>query len=536
MSTQVLPAIASRPTASSPVSRTIFEQSALGRLLAGTEVLLVEGMLPQQITGVVCDSRRVRPGNVFVAINGTATDGHRFVEQAFERGATAVVCERRLQISPYIAEVVVGDAREALAVAAANFFGRPADTLRMVGITGTNGKTTTAFMTRQILETAGVNTGLIGTVHYQIKDRIITAGRTTPESVEIHEMLAGMKRHDCEACVMEVSSHALALKRVHGIDYDVAVFTNLTQDHLDFHGDMDSYFRAKSLLFKTLGEGKKKARAVINIDDRHGEILTASIGGVLKAAGDAWCVGIECYTYGLSDRAVIRAVDIETTRQGYRFVVVTPQGRAKIVLPLFGKHNIYNALAAIGVGIALEVDISTIARALKRMPQVPGRLEAVDCGQSFKVFVDYAHTDDALRNVLTALNELPHNRIITVFGCGGNRDAGKRPKMGRVASELSDFCILTSDNPRKEDPRSILAQIQQGMTEKGDYEIVVDRRTAIARALGMAQSGDIVLIAGKGHESYQEFSDIIAPFDDREVAREFLRERRRPWWRCAWNK
>jgi UDP-N-acetylmuramoyl-L-alanyl-D-glutamate--2,6-diaminopimelate ligase len=532
MSTQVLPAVPSRP-APLPVSQTIFEHSALGRLLSGVEVLLVEGLLPQQITGIVCDSRRVRPGNIFVAIKGTATDGHRFIEQAIERGASAVVCERRVATSPYIAQVVVGDAREALAVAAANFYGRPADTLKMVGITGTNGKTTTAFMSRQILEAAGVNTGLIGTVHYQIKDRIITAGRTTPESVEIHEMLAGMKRHHCDACVMEVSSHALSLKRVFGIDYDVAVFTNLTQDHLDFHRDMDSYFRAKSLLFKTLGEGKKQARAVINIDDKHGEILTAYIGGVLKAAGDAWCVGIECYTYGMSERAVIRAVDIETTRHGYRFVVVTPQGRAKIILPLFGKHNIYNALAAIGVGCALEIKLSTIARALKRMPQVPGRLEAVDCGQSFSVFVDYAHTDDALRNVLTALKELPHNRILTVFGCGGNRDTTKRPKMGRVASELSDFCILTSDNPRKEDPRSILAQIQQGMTEQSQYEIVLDRRTAIARAIGMAQAGDIVLIAGKGHETYQEFADTIVPFEDCEVAREFLRERRRLWRRCA---
>jgi UDP-N-acetylmuramoyl-L-alanyl-D-glutamate--2,6-diaminopimelate ligase len=530
MSIQTLSAVQNQPK---PVAEAIFQQSSLGQLLRGAPLLLVEGLLPHQITGVACDSRRVRPGNLFVAIKGTSTDGHQFVEQAVRRGASAIVCERRMLASPPVAQVLVGDARETLAIAAANFYGRPADRLKMIGITGTNGKTTTAFMVRQILEEAGVSAGLISTVQYQIKDRIIAAARTTPESVEIQEMLAGMVRNHCEACVMEVSSHALALKRVHGIDYDVAVFTNLTQDHLDFHGDMDNYFRAKSLLFKSLGEGGKQARAVINIDDKHGEILTASVGGVLKAAGDAWCVGIECYTYGQGEPAVVRALDIEPTRRGQRFTVVTPQGRQRIVLPLIGRHNIYNALAAISVGVALEVDLPIIARALKRMPQVPGRLESVDCGQAFRVFVDYAHTDAALRHVLSALKQLPHKRILTVFGCGGCRDTGKRPKMGRVVSELSDFAIITSDNPRKEDPRAIISQIQQGMNGGNNHEVVVDRRTAIARAIGMAQPGDIVLLAGKGHETCQEFSDTIVPFDDREVAREFLKERRRLWRRCA---
>jgi UDP-N-acetylmuramoyl-L-alanyl-D-glutamate--2,6-diaminopimelate ligase len=505
----------------------------LSKLMVGVDVQAVIGVRDPQITGVAFDSRRVRPGNIFVAIKGTSTDGHDYVGQAIERGAVAIVCERPAMLAPQLPIITVADARAALATIAANFYGRPSDQLKMIGITGTNGKTTTSFMVKHILESAGEQVGLLGTVRYEMGDRIISAGRTTPESLDIQELLASMVRSGCGACVMEVSSHALALKRVHGIDFDVAVFTNLTQDHLDFHGTMDDYFRAKAQLFTSLNESKKTARAVINIDDPRGETLALSVGGVLRHEGDAFCIGVECFTFGMSGRAVIAAEQIQTLRHGSQFVAVTPQGRVKIVLPLIGRHNIYNALAAIGVGAALDIELSVIAKALKTVPQVPGRLEAVASGQPFGVYVDYAHTDDALRNVMQALRQLPHERLITVFGCGGNRDSGKRPKMGRVADELSDYTVLTSDNPRKEDPRAIISQIQEGLNGKGNYEVVVDRRTAIARALSLAQEGDIVLIAGKGHETYQEFEDTIVPFDDKQVAQEFLKERKRLWKHCA---
>jgi UDP-N-acetylmuramoyl-L-alanyl-D-glutamate--2,6-diaminopimelate ligase len=367
-------------------------------------------------------------------------------------------------------------------------------------------------MIRTILEAAGMRTGLIGTVRYEIGDRVIPASRTTPESLEVQQMMSQMVKADCEACVMEVSSHALDQKRVLGIEFDVAIFTNLTRDHLDYHGTMENYFAAKQKLFTALERGTKKAAAVINIDDTFG----ARLAGTTK-------VEVEL-NFGLRQSARLRATRIEIGADGSRFVVEAPERKFALRLPLIGRHNIYNALAAVGACLALKVDVVKIQAALSKMAAVPGRLERVDCGQPFGVLVDYAHTDDALRNVLTTLRELTKGRLLLAFGCGGNRDAGKRARMGRVAAELADFTLITSDNPRKEDPGKIAAQIEEGFraVRAEACAIELDRRRAIQQIIGKAEPGDIVLIAGKGHETYQEFDDTVVPFDDRVHAQEAL--------------
>ncbi|MFA5190849.1 MAG: UDP-N-acetylmuramoyl-L-alanyl-D-glutamate--2,6-diaminopimelate ligase, partial [Verrucomicrobiia bacterium] len=396
---------------------------------------------------------------------------------------------------------------------AAQFHGHPDRRMKVIGITGTNGKTTTAFMVQHILKEAGIKTGLIGTVRYEIGERVIPASRTTPEAVELHEMMAQMVRQNCGAVVMEVSSHSLDQKRVLGIDFDVVVFTNLTQDHLDYHKTMDNYFDAKSILFKSLSSNGKIGMAVINVDDPRGRELVAM---PLKAAK---------LTYGIENEAMVRGRMLAVNCVGLKFEVATPKGEDRISLPLFGRYNVANALGALGACMTLGVKLPTMARALKSLPAVPGRLERVDCGQPFQVFVDYAHTDDALKNMLTTLRESTTKRLLVCFGCGGNRDTRKRELMGRVASQLADFSVLTSDNPRKEEPRAIISQIEEGFSDAGSagkYEVVEDRREAISRVLAMAEEGDIVVIAGKGHETYQEFADTVISFDDREVAREYL--------------
>ena len=370
-------------------------------------------------------------------------------------------------------------------------------------------------MIKAILEAAGLRTGLLGTVRYEIGDRRLPAQRTTPESVEVQQLMSQMLKADCQACVMEVSSHALDQKRVLGVEFDVGIFTNLTRDHLDYHGTMESYFAAKKKLFTSLKEGTKKGAAIINIDDAFGARLASETTGLEVQL-----------TYGLDQTARLRATKIELSAEGSRFVVETPERKFALRLPLIGRHNIYNALAAVGAGLALRVDVVKLQAALNAMPPVPGRLEAVPCGQPFGVFVDYAHTDDALRNVLTTLREVTKGRVLLAFGCGGNRDAGKRAKMGRVAAELADFTIITSDNPRKEDRARIAAHIEAGYRAVRDEacSIELDRRLAIQQILGKAEPGDTVLIAGKGHETFQEFEDTVVPFDDRLHAQEVLEE------------
>ena len=487
----------------------------LKQLIQGLSPTSVEGSLDREISGITYDSRRVAPGMIFVAAPGQNADGHEFINDAVERGAAAVICERTRAFPSRATRICVPDAREAMARVARSFYHHPSAKLKVVGVTGTNGKTTVAFMIKAILEAAGLRTGLLGTVRYEIGDRVLPAQRTTPESVEVQQMMAQMLKADCQACVMEVSSHALDQKRVLGVEFDVGIFTNLTRDHLDYHGTMESYFTAKKKLFTALTQGTKKGAAIINIDDAYGARLASETTGLEVQL-----------TYGIDQTARLRATKIELSAEGSRFVVETPERKFAVRLPLIGRHNIYNALAAVGAGLALKVDVVKLQAALNAMRPVPGRLEAVPCGQPFGVFVDYAHTDDALRNVLTTLREVTKGRVLLAFGCGGNRDAGKRAKMGRVAAELADFTIITSDNPRKEDRARIAAQIEEGYraVREEACSVELDRRHAIQQILGKAEPGDTVLIAGKGHETFQEFEDTVVPFDDRLHAQEVLEE------------
>ncbi len=484
----------------------------LKELIASLEVAGTEGWLEREVAGLTYDSRRVTPGMVFVAIPGEHTDGHDHISSAIDRGATAIICERNGLVFPQVARIKVPDARAALARAAAAFYQHPAAKLKVIGVTGTNGKTTVAFMIKQILEAAGLKTGLLGTVRYEIGDRMIPAHRTTPEALELQQMLAQMVRADCQACVMEVSSHALDQQRVGGIQFDVALFTNLTQDHLDYHRTMGHYFQAKKKLFTPPYLEGKPGAAVINVDDAYGRRLARETSVQAKLS------------YGLSKTAMLRATDLKLGREQTRFNIQSPDHRFNVTLPLIGRHNVYNALAATGAALVLKLDPAAILGALNTMRPVPGRLESISLGQPFGVFVDYAHTDDALRNVLQTLSEITPRRLLVAFGCGGSRDKGKRAKMGKVAARLADWTWITSDNPRKETPAAIARQIETGYraVRKDHYRVELDRRRAIEEIIRTAKPGDVVLLAGKGHEACQEFEDTVVPFDDRVYARETL--------------
>ena len=398
-----------------------------------------------------------------------------------------------------------------MAAVAAAFYKNPSHHLKMAAVTGTNGKTTTTFLIKHICERELLRCGLIGTVRYEIGDRILPAARTTPESLDVHEMLSQMRSAGCKAAVMEVSSHALAQDRVRCIEWDCAVFTNLTQDHLDYHGTMEKYFEAKSLLFTGLTGQKKKSTAVINADDRYGAMLTKM------------CVGTPVITYGMGQRADFRASNVKIDLGGTSYQL-DALGKSYLVrLPLIGRFNVYNSLAAIAAASAIGIEVRHAVVSLANAPHVPGRLEAAQIKRQFRVFVDYAHTDDALINVMKTLRELSPNRLIVVFGCGGNRDKAKRPKMAAAVDQLADWGIVTSDNPRKEQPEDIIEDIKKGFRGR-NYEVIVDRREAIFKAVAMAQPRDIVLLAGKGHETYQEFADHIVAFNDVSVAQQALEE------------
>jgi UDP-N-acetylmuramoyl-L-alanyl-D-glutamate--2,6-diaminopimelate ligase len=400
----------------------------------------------------------------------------------------------------------VADARLALARLSCAFYGDPSARLCTVGITGTNGKTTVSFMLREIFKAAGRRPGLLGTVRYEIGDRVIPAARTTPEAPELQAMFSQMLRTGCDSAVMEVSSHALAQYRVEGILYDAAVFTNLTQDHLDYHGTLEEYFNAKARLFNQV-----RRFAVINLDDPWGRRLLEE--DHLKAVS---------ISYGFSEGATVRGLWPETNTGGSRMRVQSPWGEFDIALGIIGRFNLLNALAAFATAGALGIAPACAVQALANMACVPGRLEAVPHPRGARVFVDYAHTDDALRNVLETLREITHGKLVVVFGCGGNRDKGKRPLMGKVAARLADYAILTNDNPRSEIPEKIAMDIASGFDSERKYEVVLDRRAAIARGLALLGKNDVLLIAGKGHETYQEFNGAIVPFDDREAVREAL--------------
>jgi UDP-N-acetylmuramoyl-L-alanyl-D-glutamate--2,6-diaminopimelate ligase len=441
-------------------------------------------------------------------------NGTQFLEQAIASGAEAVVSETE-ELRTRATNVTVADARIALADLAAALFQHPARALKIAGVTGTNGKTTTTFLLKQICEATMHRCGLIGTVRYEVGDRILPAARTTPESVEVQELLWQMRSAGCKAVAMEVSSHALMQERVRGVEFDVAIFTNLTQDHLDYHKSMEAYFDAKARLFTGLaGQAKKKGKAVINIDDRYGAKL---VGRVEKE--------VPIITYGVGARADFRASNVRIDFNGTSYQLDAGGKSYLVRLPQIGQFNVYNSLAAIAGASVLGVDVRSAVLALAGAPAVPGRLEAVPAQRNFRVFVDYAHTDDALLNVIKTCRELNPARLIVVFGCGGSRDKTKRPRMGAVVDQHADFAIVTSDNPRQEEPLAIIEDIKPGMI-RGNYEVIADRKEAIFKAIAMAAPRDIVLIAGKGHETYQEFADYTEPFDDVAVARQALEGKR----------
>jgi UDP-N-acetylmuramoyl-L-alanyl-D-glutamate--2,6-diaminopimelate ligase len=486
----------------------------LDALLSQIATIKVDGPRDREITGLAYDSRRVKPGSLFIALKGEKVDGAAFVEKAVAAGAEAVISEQA-EFKTRATNITVADARVALADLAAAFFQHPARALKIAAVTGTNGKTTTAFLIKHICEVAQLRCGLIGTVRYEIGDRVLPASRTTPESLEVHDLLWQMRSAGCKAAAMEVSSHALVQARVRGVEFDVAVFTNLTQDHLDYHQTMEAYFEAKTRLFTGLpAQPKKKAKAVINVDDRYGVMLVQRCGK-----------DIPVITYGVGVNADFRASNVRIDFHGTSYQL-DAGGRSYLVrLPLIGQFNVYNSLAAIAAASVMGVDVRSGVLALANASAVPGRLEAVPAQRQFRIFVDYAHTDDALLNVIKTCRELNPGRLIVVFGCGGNRDKTKRPRMGAVVDQHADFSIVTSDNPRKEDPLTIINDIKPGM-KRGNYEVIVDRKEAIFKAVTMAQPRDIILIAGKGHETYQEFADHTAPFDDTAVAREALETKR----------
>jgi UDP-N-acetylmuramoyl-L-alanyl-D-glutamate--2,6-diaminopimelate ligase len=464
--------------------------------------LMRDGPEDVEITGLAYSSRNVVPGALFFCVRGFTADGHDFAADAVERGAAAIVCERPVGLA--VPEVVVRDARAAMGPAAARFFGDPTSELQVVGITGTNGKTTTAFLVRQLLEAGRLQTGLLGTVKRVVGGIEEEVERTTPEAIDLQATFRRMLDAGDRACAMEVSSHALELGRADAIRFACRVFTNLTQDHLDFHGTMDAYFAAKRRLFDEPGP------AVVNVDDEYGRRLAEGRGEVIS--------------FAIERDADYRARDVRFDVSGAWFTCETPDGPLEIESPLPGLFNVLNVLGAVAVARTLGVDAGAVAEALRSVGRVPGRFEAVEEGQDFGVLVDYAHTPDSLENVLRAAREVTRNRLHVVFGAGGDRDRGKRPLMGRAAADLADRVIVTSDNPRNEDPESIVDQIMEGTGPDAEREL--DRRRAIGRAIESAEPGDVVVIAGKGHEQGQEFErGRKEPFDDVTVAREALRAR-----------
>ena len=471
-----------------------------------------------EISGLTYDSRAVRPGELFLCVSGFTSDGHLFAPQAIERGAAALVVERPLGLG--VPELLVRSVRAAMAPLAARFYGEPSSELKVVGVTGTNGKTTTAYLTRALLEACGLQCGLLGTVTSVIAGEERPVSRTTPEAVDLQGMLREMLDGGDRACAMEVSSHALALGRAEEIAFAAAVFTNLSRDHLDFHDSMEDYFLAKRRLFAP-ERGPRPGKSIVNVGDAYGRRLAAEIEGVLTFAVDA--------------PADYSATELRCGFDGCRFNLRTPAGVLELALPMPGRFNVANALGALATAHALGGELDVIVRALEGGVRVPGRFEPVDAGQDFAVLVDYAHTPDSLENVLRAASELAGStaggggRVICVFGAGGDRDRGKRPLMGEAAARLSDLVIVTSDNPRSEDPESIIAEILGGMPAAGpgsNVRAVTDRRAAIAEGVGAGRRGDVVVIAGKGHEQGQELDGRRKlPFDDVTVAREALQER-----------
>lgn len=479
----------------------------LGQLLTALDPSAAAYDLP--VEGIAYDSRRVRAGYVFFAFPGKLKDGREFATQAVASGAVAVVSETGALEGFPAPWIQVPHGRRALAEMSRRFYDCPDRKIRLTGVTGTNGKTTTAYVIDQCLRALGRRTGMVGTVEYRVLDEVRPAVNTTPESLDLAGIFSEVAAGGGSDCTLEVSSHALELGRVYGFDFHTAVFSNLTRDHLDFHESMERYFAAKCMLFKGAG-GAPPRFAVINTDDDWGRKIEVE-------------PKTEVLTYGLKEGAAIRAIEVETGIEGLRFVIDCPDGRYPVISKLTGVMNVYNLLAAFSSLLALDIGAEQAAGAVSLCPGAPGRFERVDLGQPFLVVVDYAHTDDALRNVIRAARKLTRSRVITMFGCGGDRDKDKRPMMGKAAAELSDFVVVTSDNPRSEDPLKIINDIRVGVQKcETPFDVIPDRRDAIRKAIAEARPGDVVILAGKGHEDYQVLGSGTIHFDDREVAGEIL--------------
>jgi UDP-N-acetylmuramoyl-L-alanyl-D-glutamate--2,6-diaminopimelate ligase len=486
----------------------------LASLLEGVELRSAAPLLDLRIRQIACDSRKAQPGTLFVAIHGVCTDGNLYAKDAASRGTVVVISENPAPAdwSREVAWVQVAEPRKALAITSTNFFGKPASALKLVGVTGTNGKTTTTSLIDSLIRTSGAKTGLFGTVAYRTPRGEYPAPNTTPESLELQSFFAEIRDAQGSYAVLEASSHALALDRLWGCHFAAAVFTNLTRDHIDFHQTFDNYFEAKRRLFEGTGGGSPDY-AIVNTDDEWGKKLLG--------------LGKKTLTYGLQNGADLTVKKFQLSFNGLNFTAQTPNGKIQVQSRLVGRINVYNILAAIGAGLALGFSNETIEAGIRNLEAVSGRFQRIDLGQPFLVVVDYAHTDDALENLIGTAGELnTEGRIITLFGCGGSRDRTKRPIMGETAGRLSDLTILTSDNPRKEDPLKIISDVVVGIQKSaGKYLIEPDRAKAIAMAIDEAREGDIVLLAGKGHENYQIFADRTIHFDDREEAQKALRDR-----------
>ncbi len=487
-------------------------------IISTLDVQQVQGNQNVSIQDITADSRAVKPNSLFIALDGATVDGHNYIDKAVDAGAVAVIVSKPVTVPADVCVITVDDTRQAMMVCVPYFFDYPANRMRMVGVTGTNGKTTTTHMIRHILKAQGFKVGVIGTVHIMIGDTSYPIHNTTPDVVDLQHILHQMVQENMEYCVMEVSSHALALGRVSGVEFDTAVFTNLTQDHLDFHKTFENYLAAKCKLFEQVSapnQVKDNKGAVINIDDSYGyRVMEKTTAPTI--------------TYSTLGKGTLNASDVHMSTKNSQYTVNYKGESYPVSMNTTGLFNVYNTLAAIGACLQEGISMEAIDTALKTFSSVPGRFELIEEGQDFAVVVDYAHTPDGLQNILETAKAIKENRIIIVFGCGGDRDATKRPIMGRIAAEYGDKIYVTSDNPRTEDPVQIVKDVEVGVKEAlregTSYEVIVDRREAINYAIHDAKAGDIVIIAGKGHENYQILKNETIHFDDREEARKALKE------------
>ena len=478
-------------------------------LFEGIEIISVEGSLDTEISSIAYDSRKTAVDSLFICISGFVQDGHKYAADALAKGAAALLVEKDVEVEGATV-IKVKNTREMMPLLAARFYGRPTEHLRLIGLTGTNGKTTTTYFVKSILDEAQKKTGLLGTISTKIGDKEFMSSRTTPESLDLQKLFCEMVKMEIDYAVMEVSSHSLELGRVDGCKFHIGVFTNLTQDHMDFHKTVENYRNAKKKLFY-----KTTCANIINIDDEHGRIIANEISSLET----------RLLTYGIDNKADIMAKDIHIDARGVRFTMVTPDYEIPLENRIPGKFSVYNSLAAAAVAYVEGIDGEIIRSGLANAAVVPGRSEVVNIDKPYTVIVDYAHSPDGLENILNAVREYAKGRIITLFGCGGDRDKEKRPMMGEIAGRLSDYCIVTSDNPRTEDPGEIIRQAEYGVKMTGcRYICIENRKEAIKHALKIAQENDIILLAGKGHETYQVLKDRTIPFDEKEIVQELIRE------------